>query len=62
LGGHGSTVRLTKRGITKATTGIDLEMHVRFEVANIMRAFGSRDAEEARQAFFEKRSPSFEGR
>ena len=56
------TARLTKRGLAKATTAIDLEMHVRYELANIMRAFQSKDAEEARKAFFEKRSPTFEGR
>jgi 2-(1,2-epoxy-1,2-dihydrophenyl)acetyl-CoA isomerase len=56
------TARLTKRGLGKATTTLDLEMHVRFELANIMRAFRSRDAEEARKAFFEKRAPTFEGR
>jgi 2-(1,2-epoxy-1,2-dihydrophenyl)acetyl-CoA isomerase len=54
--------RLTKRGILNATTGIDLEMHVRFEIRNIMRAFDSNDHEEARKAFFERRAPSFEGR
>ena len=54
--------RLTKRGLAKATTAVDLEMHVRFELANIARAFQSRDAEEARKAFFEKRPPTFEGR
>ena len=56
------TSRLTKRGLGKATTSIDLEVHVRLELANIMRAFQSRDAEEARKAFFERRSPIFEGR
>ncbi len=53
--------RLTKRGLTRAT-GIDLESQVRFELANIRRAFGTNDAEEARKAFFEKRQPVFEGR
>ena len=55
------TTRLTKRGLTKATA-IDLEAQVRFEVANIRRAFQSRDAQEARKAFLEKREPTFEGR
>jgi 2-(1,2-epoxy-1,2-dihydrophenyl)acetyl-CoA isomerase len=53
--------RLTKRGITRATS-IDLESQVRFELANIRRAFETNDAEEARKAFFEKRKPTFEGR
>lgn len=55
------TARLTKRGLTRATA-IDLEAHVRFELANIQRAFQSQDAQEARKAFFEKRTPTFEGR
>lgn len=53
--------RFTKRGITKATA-IDLEAHVRYELANIQRAFSTNDAAEARKAFFEKRQPVFEGR
>lgn len=53
--------RLTKRGITRATS-IDLESQVRFELANIRRAFSTHDSEEARKAFFEKRQPVFEGR
>ena len=53
--------RLTKRGVTRATR-IDLEDQVRFELANIRRAFATKDAEEARKAFFEKRQPAFEGR
>src|SRR6185295_4517308 len=53
--------RLTKRGITRATR-IDLEDQVRFELANIRRAFQTNDATEARRAFFEKRAPVFEGR
>ncbi len=52
--------RLTKRGIARATS-IDLEAQVRFELANIRRAFETRDASEARKAFFEKRPPVFEG-
>jgi len=55
------TTRLTKRGLAKATA-IDLEAQVRFEVANIGRAFRSRDSQEARKAFLEKRQPTFEGR
>ena len=53
--------RFTKRGITRATR-IDLEDQVRFELANIRRAFATNDAAEARKAFFEKRSPVFRGK
>ncbi|HYM14637.1 MAG TPA: enoyl-CoA hydratase-related protein [Dehalococcoidia bacterium] len=53
--------RLTKRAIVRATR-IDLEAHVRYELANIQRAFQTNDAAEARKAFFEKRQPVFEGR
>lgn len=56
------TTRSTKRTIAKATTSIDLESHVRYELASITRAFRSNDAQEARKAFFEKREPTFEGR
>jgi len=55
------TSRLTKRCLTKATA-IDLETQVRFELANVARAFATRDSKEARQAFLEKREPTFEGR
>lgn len=53
--------RFTKRGIVRATD-IDLEGQLRYELANIRRAFATDDAKEARQAFFEKRAPSFKGR
>jgi enoyl-CoA hydratase/carnithine racemase len=53
--------RLTKRGVARATE-IDLEGHLRYELANIRRAFATEDAKEARQAFFEKRTPTFRGR
>ena len=53
--------RLTKRGVAKATA-IDLEAHLRYELANIRRAFATEDAGEARKAFFEKRAPNFKGR
>ncbi len=56
------TTRSTKRTIGKATTSIDLESHVRYELSAITRAFRSNDAQEARKAFFEKRTPTFEGR
>jgi 2-(1,2-epoxy-1,2-dihydrophenyl)acetyl-CoA isomerase len=53
--------RLTKRGVARATA-IDLEDHLRYELANIRRAFASEDAAEARRAFFDKRTPTFQGR
>jgi 2-(1,2-epoxy-1,2-dihydrophenyl)acetyl-CoA isomerase len=56
------TLRLTKRGMERATRSIDLEAQLRFELANIRRAFASEDGREARQAFLEKRSPVFKGR
>lgn len=55
------TARLTKRGLVRATR-IDLESQLRYELANIRRAFQSQDAQEARKAFFEKRQPVFQGR
>ena len=56
------TMRLTKRAIGRAATAIDLETHVRYELANIRRAFASEDAQEARKAFLEKRTPVMHGR
>ncbi len=53
--------RLTKRAVARATA-IDLESHVRYELANIRRAFQTEDAAEARKAFFDKRAPVFRGR
>ena len=53
--------RFTKRGVVRATD-IDLEAQLRYELANIRRAFATDDAKEARQAFFEKRAPGFKGR
>ena len=53
--------RSTKRTIGKATTTIDVETHVRYELASISRAFRSNDAQEARRAFFERRDPVFDG-
>ena len=56
------TMRLTKRGLERATRSIDLEAHLRFELANIQRAFRSEDGIEARKAFLAKRPPIFHGR
>lgn len=56
------TMRLSKRGLYRSTTAIDLEQQLRYELQNIHRAFASEDAKEARQAFFEKRPPVFKGR
>ena len=56
------TARLTKRGLQKATTAVDVEQVLRYEIANIGRAFASNDGKEARKAFLEKRAPIFEGR
>ena len=56
------TTRLTKRAISKATTAIDVEQHVQYEVATIRRAFASEDAQECRAAFLEKRAPHIQGR
>lgn len=54
------TARLTKRGVTKACA-IDLEAQVRFELANIKRAFDSQDSKRAIKAFLEKCQVKFEG-
>ncbi|HWA62043.1 MAG TPA: enoyl-CoA hydratase/isomerase family protein [Caulobacteraceae bacterium] len=56
------TLRLLKRGMVKSMETADLEQQLRYEVANIRIAFSSEDAKEARQAFFEKRKPQFQGR
>jgi 2-(1,2-epoxy-1,2-dihydrophenyl)acetyl-CoA isomerase len=56
------TLRLTKRGIHRATRDIDLEGQLRYELANIRRAFLSEDGREALAAFREKRTPVFKGR
>jgi len=56
------TLRLLKRGMARSAEGTDLESQLRFEVANIRKAFGSEDGQEARRAFLEKRKPVFQGR
>ena len=56
------TLRLLKRGMTKALENPDLEQQLRYELSNIRIAFQSEDAKEARKAFFEKRKPVFSGR
>ena len=40
----------------------DMEVQLRYEVANIRLAFASEDSKEARKAFLEKRKPVFTGR
>ena len=47
--------------VRNATTTIDLEGHLRYELLSIGRAFGSEDGIEARRAFIEKRQPVFKG-
>lgn len=56
------TMRMTKRTVVKATTAIDLEAQTRLELVSIGKAFASQDAKEARQAFLEKRTPTFVGK
>ncbi len=56
------TLRLLKRGMVRSTEGVELESQLRYEVANIRKAFGSQDGQEARRAFLEKRKPVFQGR
>lgn len=56
------SLRLLKRGLARAVEMVDVESQLRYEVSNIVRAFGSEDGKEARQAFLEKRDPVFRGR
>jgi 2-(1,2-epoxy-1,2-dihydrophenyl)acetyl-CoA isomerase len=53
--------RLTKRAVVRAWN-LDLTDHVRYELANIRRAFATEDSQEAIRAFLEKREPVFRGR
>ena len=56
------TLRLLKRGMVSAMAGTDMELQLRYEVANIHRAFSSEDGKEARAAFLQKRKPVFKGK
>lgn len=56
------TARLSKRVVRAATRHQDLEAHLRYELGNIQKAFASNDGKEARQAFLDKRPPTFTGR
>ncbi len=56
------TGRLSKRGVAAGTRDIDVESQMRYELANIRKAFSSEDGREARAAFLEKRPPVFKGR
>ncbi|MBP6878650.1 MAG: enoyl-CoA hydratase/isomerase family protein [Phenylobacterium sp.] len=55
------TLRLLKRGIAKSYENSDMEQQLRYELSNISRAFDSKDGQEARRAFLEKRKPVFTG-
>lgn len=54
--------RQTKRMLGAATTAIDLETHLRIEVAHARRGLQTEDSREAVKAILEKRAPRFRGR
>lgn len=56
------TLRLLKRGLVQSLETSDMKAQLRYELANIRRAFTSEDAKEARRAFMEKRAPVFTGK
>ncbi len=56
------TTRLLKRTMVASMASTDMEVQLRYEVANIRLAFASEDSKEARKAFLEKRKPVFTGR
>ncbi len=55
------TTRLTKRSLVMATTAVDLELLVRFELANVLKAFQTKDSQKAITAFLKKQHAEFEG-
>jgi 2-(1,2-epoxy-1,2-dihydrophenyl)acetyl-CoA isomerase len=56
------TLRLLKRVMNASMYSADMTTQLRYEVANIHKAFASEDSKEARKAFLEKRKPAFKGR
>jgi 2-(1,2-epoxy-1,2-dihydrophenyl)acetyl-CoA isomerase len=56
------TLRLLKRVMNASMYSADMTTQLRYEVANIHKAFASEDSKEARKAFLEKRKPEFKGR
>ncbi|MCP4006886.1 MAG: hypothetical protein GY725_22125 [bacterium] len=53
--------RQTKRMLGAASTAIDLEAHLKIEIANARRGLQTEDSEEAIKAIMEKRKPVFRG-
>jgi len=54
--------RQSKRMLHRATLATDLAAHSGAEIAYARKGLASEDGAEARQAFFDKRAPSFRGR